>query len=139
MNSANSHSQLCQAKAFTCELCRTDELLWPFDEGAERTVAQCTRCQTCFHRVCYSRYAAQQKQKQQLLESESSTERAADGHKALSNGDGAILSPSAYAYTYTACPNSPAAISESRERFDCPRCERLERRRLARKSDIETS
>ncbi|XP_077864186.1 differentially expressed in FDCP 8 homolog, partial [Saccoglossus kowalevskii] len=43
--------QLCQAKGFICELCGTDEVLYPFDVLA----SMCLHCNAVFHTVCYSR------------------------------------------------------------------------------------
>ncbi|XP_072013027.1 differentially expressed in FDCP 8-like [Amphiura filiformis] len=41
--------QLCQARGFICELCNTDEVLYPFDIIA----AVCSQCSAVFHRDCF--------------------------------------------------------------------------------------
>ncbi|XP_077993669.1 differentially expressed in FDCP 8-like [Glandiceps talaboti] len=43
--------KLCQAKGFICELCTTDEIIYPFDVLA----SICPNCNAVYHRVCYSR------------------------------------------------------------------------------------
>ncbi|XP_033625957.1 differentially expressed in FDCP 8 homolog B-like isoform X2 [Asterias rubens] len=40
---------LCQARGFICELCNTDEILYPFDMIA----AVCPLCSSVFHRDCF--------------------------------------------------------------------------------------
>ncbi|XP_070536130.1 differentially expressed in FDCP 8-like isoform X2 [Ptychodera flava] len=43
--------KLCHARGFICELCQSDEILFPFDTLA----SICPKCNAVFHRVCFSR------------------------------------------------------------------------------------
>uniref|UniRef100_A0A182WKR9 Phorbol-ester/DAG-type domain-containing protein n=1 Tax=Anopheles minimus TaxID=112268 RepID=A0A182WKR9_9DIPT len=42
---------ICSGKAYICEFCNNDEVLFPFDDNA----ISCTRCNTVSHRECYQR------------------------------------------------------------------------------------
>ncbi|XP_066926119.1 run domain Beclin-1-interacting and cysteine-rich domain-containing protein-like [Clytia hemisphaerica] len=42
--------QVCQLKGFICEVCSSDEILYPFEL---RKVHVCQSCKTCSHRSCY--------------------------------------------------------------------------------------
>uniref|UniRef100_A0A182IWH1 Uncharacterized protein n=1 Tax=Anopheles atroparvus TaxID=41427 RepID=A0A182IWH1_ANOAO len=42
---------ICSGKAYICELCNHDEILFPFDED----IFSCTRCNAVSHRGCYLR------------------------------------------------------------------------------------
>ncbi|XP_053675238.1 differentially expressed in FDCP 8 homolog [Anopheles nili] len=42
---------ICSGKAYICELCNNDEILFPFDEAAVR----CLLCNTVSHRQCHQR------------------------------------------------------------------------------------
>ena len=41
--------ELCNAKAFHCERCRSTDLIFPFQEG----IVQCSECFACYHEKCY--------------------------------------------------------------------------------------
>ena len=41
--------ELCNAKAFHCERCRSTDLIFPFQEG----IVQCAECFACYHEKCY--------------------------------------------------------------------------------------
>uniref|UniRef100_A0A182SEE7 Phorbol-ester/DAG-type domain-containing protein n=1 Tax=Anopheles maculatus TaxID=74869 RepID=A0A182SEE7_9DIPT len=42
---------ICSGKAYICEFCNNDQILFPFDDNA----VSCTRCNTVSHRECYQR------------------------------------------------------------------------------------
>lgn len=42
---------ICSAKAYLCEVCNNDEILFPFDDGA----VACTKCNSISHRTCHIR------------------------------------------------------------------------------------
>ncbi|XP_053664980.1 differentially expressed in FDCP 8 homolog [Anopheles marshallii] len=42
---------ICSGKAYICEFCNNDQILFPFDDNA----ISCTRCSTVSHRECYQR------------------------------------------------------------------------------------
>uniref|UniRef100_A0A182PZU5 Phorbol-ester/DAG-type domain-containing protein n=1 Tax=Anopheles farauti TaxID=69004 RepID=A0A182PZU5_9DIPT len=42
---------ICSGKAYICELCNNDQILFPFDEDA----VSCTRCNAVSHRLCFER------------------------------------------------------------------------------------
>uniref|UniRef100_A0A4Y0BFM1 Phorbol-ester/DAG-type domain-containing protein n=1 Tax=Anopheles funestus TaxID=62324 RepID=A0A4Y0BFM1_ANOFN len=42
---------ICSGKAYICEFCNNDQILFPFDDNA----ISCTRCNTVSHRECYQR------------------------------------------------------------------------------------
>eukprot|EP00794_Sanderia_malayensis_P018739 gene18740-20628_t len=42
---------LCQGKGFFCEVCRSDDILYPFDFSSQK----CPDCQAVFHRSCLNR------------------------------------------------------------------------------------
>ncbi|XP_039279573.1 run domain Beclin-1-interacting and cysteine-rich domain-containing protein isoform X2 [Nilaparvata lugens] len=43
--------QLCQVRGFVCEVCRSQEVIYPWE--LERVV-RCMKCGSCFHSNCYS-------------------------------------------------------------------------------------
>lgn len=43
--------QLCQARGFVCELCPSQEVIFPWQLGR---VARCSTCGACFHIACWS-------------------------------------------------------------------------------------
>ncbi|XP_055911568.1 differentially expressed in FDCP 8 homolog isoform X2 [Eupeodes corollae] len=42
---------LCTAKAYICEICSNDEVIYPFDDGC----IICDKCKSIYHRVCMTR------------------------------------------------------------------------------------
>lgn len=46
-----SPQQICSAKAYLCEVCNNDEILFPFDDCA----IACIRCNSVSHRACHVR------------------------------------------------------------------------------------
>lgn len=42
---------LCSAKAYICEICNNDEVIYPFDDGC----VICDKCKSIYHRVCMTR------------------------------------------------------------------------------------
>ncbi|XP_022082181.1 differentially expressed in FDCP 8 homolog A-like isoform X3 [Acanthaster planci] len=46
---------LCQARGFICELCNSDEVLYPFDMIA----AVCSHCSAVFHRDCFFKHSGE--------------------------------------------------------------------------------
>ena len=42
---------LCSAKGYICEICNSDEVLFPFQSSD--VVVQCQTCQTVYHRACW--------------------------------------------------------------------------------------
>uniref|UniRef100_A0A1V1FQN1 Putative cysteine-rich protein 5 n=1 Tax=Reticulitermes speratus TaxID=60591 RepID=A0A1V1FQN1_9NEOP len=54
VNSSSQHvagCQLCQARGFVCELCRSKEVIFPWQLGK---VARCSTCGACFHTACWT-------------------------------------------------------------------------------------
>lgn len=54
VNSATNHvkdCQLCQARGFVCEVCRSQEIIYPWELDK---VVRCGNCGACFHNICYS-------------------------------------------------------------------------------------
>jgi len=43
--------QLCQQLGFHCEICKSPEVLFPFQLNR---VSRCPRCSTCFHHRCFT-------------------------------------------------------------------------------------
>ncbi|KAF7488307.1 Pleckstrin homology domain-containing family M member 3 [Sarcoptes scabiei] len=53
INFARKHiaaCDLCKAKGFHCEICKNNEILYPFDT---ETTRRCDKCKNVFHRKCY--------------------------------------------------------------------------------------
>lgn len=44
--------QLCQARGFMCEICRKQEVIFPWDI---KNVVRCSSCHSCHHIKCYQR------------------------------------------------------------------------------------
>lgn len=42
---------LCTAKAYICEICSNNEVIFPFDDGC----IICDKCNSIYHRVCMTR------------------------------------------------------------------------------------
>lgn len=42
---------MCMAKAYICEICSNNEVIFPFDDGC----LICDKCNSIFHRVCLTR------------------------------------------------------------------------------------
>lgn len=42
---------VCYGKGYLCELCRNDEVIFPFDSGS----IDCEKCNSLFHRVCWTK------------------------------------------------------------------------------------
>ncbi|XP_075214708.1 run domain Beclin-1-interacting and cysteine-rich domain-containing protein rubicon [Lycorma delicatula] len=54
INSATAHiknCQLCQVRGFVCEVCRSQEVIYPWELDR---VVRCASCGACFHNICYS-------------------------------------------------------------------------------------
>lgn len=47
-----NHCQLCQARGFMCEICRKQEVIFPWDI---KNVVRCSSCHSCHHIKCYQR------------------------------------------------------------------------------------
>ncbi|XP_067648281.1 differentially expressed in FDCP 8 homolog isoform X2 [Eurosta solidaginis] len=45
------HCELCRAKAYICEICSNNEVIFPFDDGC----IMCDKCNSIYHRVCMTR------------------------------------------------------------------------------------
>ncbi|CAD7003119.1 differentially expressed in FDCP 8 homolog [Ceratitis capitata] len=43
--------ELCRAKAYICEICGNNEVIFPFDDGC----IMCDKCNSIYHRVCMTR------------------------------------------------------------------------------------
>ncbi|XP_017479836.1 PREDICTED: differentially expressed in FDCP 8 homolog isoform X2 [Rhagoletis zephyria] len=43
--------QICRAKAYICEICGNNEVIFPFDDGC----IMCDKCNSIYHRVCMTR------------------------------------------------------------------------------------
>nr|XP_036220543.1 differentially expressed in FDCP 8 homolog isoform X1 [Bactrocera oleae] len=43
--------ELCHAKAYICEICDNNEVIFPFDDGC----IMCNKCNSIYHRVCMTR------------------------------------------------------------------------------------
>ena len=44
--------QLCKAKGYFCEFCRSKEIIYPFDFA---TTVRCNDCRSLAHKKCYNR------------------------------------------------------------------------------------
>jgi len=42
--------QLCQARGFICEICKKNDVLFPWDF---RLVTRCAECGSCYHKKCF--------------------------------------------------------------------------------------
>jgi len=51
LNSMFVSFQLCQARGFVCELCASQEVIFPWQLGK---VARCSSCGACFHTACWT-------------------------------------------------------------------------------------
>lgn len=43
---------ICYGKGYICEICTNDEVIFPFDDGC----IYCNKCNSIYHRVCWTRY-----------------------------------------------------------------------------------
>ncbi|XP_017863007.1 PREDICTED: differentially expressed in FDCP 8 homolog [Drosophila arizonae] len=43
--------EMCLAKAYICEICSNNEVIFPFDDGC----IKCDQCNSIYHRVCFTR------------------------------------------------------------------------------------
>ena len=48
------HAQLCKAKGYICEFCRSREIIYPFDLT---TTVRCSGCRSLAHKKCFDRAA----------------------------------------------------------------------------------
>ena len=47
-----ARTQLCKAKGYFCEFCRSKEIIYPFDFA---TTVRCNDCRSLAHKKCYNR------------------------------------------------------------------------------------
>ncbi|XP_015793477.1 run domain Beclin-1-interacting and cysteine-rich domain-containing protein [Tetranychus urticae] len=51
-----SRCEYCKARGFFCELCKKEDVLFPFEIGR---IYQCSACHSCFHLYCFNHQANQ--------------------------------------------------------------------------------